>query len=288
MAEPALPLGVNLAGYLDATAGVGEAARNVAVALRAAGVAVAPLALSSRAAPRERGAAATAPQPLRSRAAPRERGAAATAPQPLHAVTIVCANPDGMPGARDELGAGAFDGPPRHRHVVVGGRRAAAALAARVRPRRRGLGRVALRRRRLRGRLAGARRAHADAGAARARALGRRPRRARPAARTASCSASSSTTRASPPQEPARARSRRSRAPSRPAGRREPSAGAPALVLKTLGGEAHPEEHRALLAAAAATPTSWCSTPRCPPPTRTRSSPSWTATCRCTARRGSG
>ena len=88
-----LPLGVNLAGYLDATAGVGEAARHVQEALLAAGVAVAPLRLSSRGAPRD---GAVAP------------GAAA------HPVTIVCANPDGMTGARDELGADAFEG----RHVV--------------------------------------------------------------------------------------------------------------------------------------------------------------------------
>jgi glycosyltransferase involved in cell wall biosynthesis len=93
MAESALPLGVNLAGYLDATVGVGESARNVAAALEAAGVAVAPLPLSSRDAPR-------------GPAAPR---AAAT-----HPITLVCANPDGMTGARDELGADAFEG----RHVV--------------------------------------------------------------------------------------------------------------------------------------------------------------------------
>ena len=94
--EPALPLGVNLAGYLDATVGVGEAARHVGDALRAAGVAVAPLALRSRAASRD----GPAPAPL--------AGAAA------HPVTIVCANPDGMTGARDELGPAAFEG----RHVV--------------------------------------------------------------------------------------------------------------------------------------------------------------------------
>ena len=93
MAEPALPLGVNLAGYLDATVGVGESARNVAAALAAAGVAVAPLGLSHRA------AASAAPVATNA---------------PLHPVTLVCANPDGMTGARDELGAAAFEG----RHVV--------------------------------------------------------------------------------------------------------------------------------------------------------------------------
>jgi glycosyltransferase involved in cell wall biosynthesis len=93
MAETALPLGVNLAGYLDATVGVGESARNLAAALEAAGVAVARLPLSSRDAP---------------------RGAPVATSEAAHPVTIVCANPDGMTGARDELGAAAFDG----RHVI--------------------------------------------------------------------------------------------------------------------------------------------------------------------------
>ncbi len=93
MAQAALPLGVNLAGYLDATVGVGESARNVAAALEAAGVAVAPLPLSSRDAP---------------------RGAPVDGAGAAHPVTLVCANPDGMTGARDELGPGAFEG----RHVV--------------------------------------------------------------------------------------------------------------------------------------------------------------------------
>src|SRR5918997_244240 len=75
---PALPLGVNLAGYLDATLGVGEAARNVAAALRAAGVAVAPLALSSRDTVRD--------------------GAIEAQPAD-HPVTLACVNPDGMTGA---------------------------------------------------------------------------------------------------------------------------------------------------------------------------------------------
>src|SRR5215218_234004 len=75
---PALPLGVNLAGYLDATLGVGEAARNVAAALRAAGVAVAPLPLSSRDTVRD--------GPIEARTAG-------------HPVTLVCVNPDGMTGA---------------------------------------------------------------------------------------------------------------------------------------------------------------------------------------------
>ena len=90
MAERALPVGVNLAGYLDATLGVGEAARNVANALAAAGVAVSTLRLSSRDAPADRAAPADA--------------------ESAHAITLVCANPEGMDGARDELGADAFAG----------------------------------------------------------------------------------------------------------------------------------------------------------------------------------
>jgi len=90
---PALPLGVNLAGYLDATLGVGEAARNVAAALRAAGVAVAPLPLSSRDTVRD--------GPIEARTAG-------------HPVTLVCVNPDGMTGAAAELGAAALEG----RHVI--------------------------------------------------------------------------------------------------------------------------------------------------------------------------
>ena len=91
---PALPVGVNLAGYLDATVGVGEAARHVAGALQAAGVSVARLGLSSRGAPRS------------------QDGAPTQAPE--HPITLVCANPDAMTGARDELGARAFEG----RHVI--------------------------------------------------------------------------------------------------------------------------------------------------------------------------
>ena len=79
--ESALPLGVNLAGYLDATMGVGEAARHLGVALRAAGVAVAPLVLSSRDVPRA------------------EDAPPAVVGEAIHPVTIVCANPEGMTGA---------------------------------------------------------------------------------------------------------------------------------------------------------------------------------------------
>ena len=88
-AQPALPLGVNLAGYLDRTLGLGTAARNMAAALRAAGVIVAPLVLASDA-PREEG------------------GGGVVSEEPVHPVTIVCANPEGMAGARDQAPA-AFD-----------------------------------------------------------------------------------------------------------------------------------------------------------------------------------
>src|SRR5919107_4207235 len=91
---PGLPLGVNLAGYLDATVGVGEAARHVAGALQVAGVSVARVGLSSRGAPRSQDGAPTQPAE--------------------HPITLVCANPDAMSGARDELGADAFEG----RHVI--------------------------------------------------------------------------------------------------------------------------------------------------------------------------
>ncbi|MCA1682738.1 MAG: glycosyltransferase [Actinobacteria bacterium] len=91
-ATPALPLGVNLAGYLDATVGIGEAARHVGEALRAAGVAVAPIVLDS--------------------GAPRRPGPAVSE-QPVHPVTIVCVNPDGMTGARDQAPAAFED-----RHVI--------------------------------------------------------------------------------------------------------------------------------------------------------------------------
>jgi glycosyltransferase involved in cell wall biosynthesis len=92
--QPALPLGVNVAGYLDATLGLGTAARNVIDALRAAGVSVAPLLLASD--------------------APREDAPPVVSEEPVHPVTIVCVNPDGMEGARHQLGDAAF----ADRHVI--------------------------------------------------------------------------------------------------------------------------------------------------------------------------
>lgn len=97
MHEPTpAPLGVDLAGYLDATVGVGEAARHVGAALEAAGVAVAPVTLASRDVPRD-----VAEMP------PSGHGRG-------HPVTVVCANPEGMVGAHNELGAASF----AERHVV--------------------------------------------------------------------------------------------------------------------------------------------------------------------------
>ncbi|MEA2319153.1 MAG: hypothetical protein QOD44_3342 [Solirubrobacteraceae bacterium] len=90
-----LPLGVNLAGYFGATVGLAEAVRQIAGALEAAGVAVAPVELVHSAAPRS----AVAP------------GAAAVAtPAPVHPVTVVCVSPEGMAAARSQQPA-AFDGP---------------------------------------------------------------------------------------------------------------------------------------------------------------------------------
>jgi len=85
-----LALGVNLAGYFGATLGLGEAVRNVAEALEAAGVGVARLGLRHGSAPVQDPAAAGA--------------GGADAPHPI---TIVCANPDGTAGARSDL-PGAF------------------------------------------------------------------------------------------------------------------------------------------------------------------------------------
>jgi hypothetical protein len=93
-----LPLGVNLAGYFGATVGLAEAARQIAGALEAAGVAVAPVELVHPSAPRS-GAATGAP--------------AVAPPVPGHPVTVVCVSPEGMAAARDQQPA-AFDG----RHVV--------------------------------------------------------------------------------------------------------------------------------------------------------------------------
>jgi hypothetical protein len=83
-----LALGVNLAGYFGATLGLGEAVRHVADALEAAGVAVARLELRHGSAP--------------AHDAPAVVASSSDAP---HLATIVCANPDGMAGARADLPA---------------------------------------------------------------------------------------------------------------------------------------------------------------------------------------
>jgi glycosyltransferase involved in cell wall biosynthesis len=93
MQEPAqLAVGVNLAGYLDSVLGVGEAGRQAGAALEAAGVPVARFTLIARGSERLTGEAPPSPDP------------------PPHPVNLVCVNPDGLEGAHDELGPGFFEG----------------------------------------------------------------------------------------------------------------------------------------------------------------------------------
>ncbi len=91
-----LPLGVNLAGYLDSVLGVGQVARQVRDALVQAGVAVAPFTVVADSAPRIEG------------------GAPERAEDALHPVNLVCVNPDGLEGAHDALGEDFF----RDRHTI--------------------------------------------------------------------------------------------------------------------------------------------------------------------------
>jgi len=88
--EASLRVGVNVAGYFDSTLGVGEAARQVLAALRAAGVPTAALTLPER----------------RSRKAAPQRPPA----EPPFETTLICANADGLEGARDWLGPGYLRG----------------------------------------------------------------------------------------------------------------------------------------------------------------------------------
>jgi Glycosyl transferases group 1 len=74
----AVPIGVNLVGYLSAPVGLGQVARRIRAGLELAGVAVAPVDLPHRAAPEVPPSAGDAP----------------------HAVSVVCVNPEGMAGAR--------------------------------------------------------------------------------------------------------------------------------------------------------------------------------------------
>ena len=76
-----LALGVNLAGYFGASVGLGEAARQLDGALRAAGVAVTRLDLAHRA----------------------DGAALAADAVAEHPVTLVCSSPEGMPGARAQV-----------------------------------------------------------------------------------------------------------------------------------------------------------------------------------------
>jgi len=92
MQEPAqFAVGVNLAGYLDSVLGVGEVGRQVAHALETAGVPVARFPLIARGSERLGGEAERWPE---------------TPPYP---VNLVCVNPDGLEGAHDELGPGFFE-----------------------------------------------------------------------------------------------------------------------------------------------------------------------------------
>jgi glycosyltransferase involved in cell wall biosynthesis len=84
---PDAPVGVNVVGYLDAPIGIGELARKVARALAAAGVAVSEIAVASDVGPPQRDA---------------------TAPAAPYPVSIVCINPDGLPGAEAQLGRSFF------------------------------------------------------------------------------------------------------------------------------------------------------------------------------------
>ena len=76
------PVGTNVVGYLDAPLGIGEVARNVSAALKAAGVAVAEVVVANDAGP--------------------SRPDAKPPPDP-YPVNIVCINPDGLAGAEAQL-----------------------------------------------------------------------------------------------------------------------------------------------------------------------------------------
>jgi glycosyltransferase involved in cell wall biosynthesis len=89
-----LEVGVNLAGYFDSALGVGQVARRVRAALESTGVPVAPVALTAANAPR-------VDEPDRGLVAPEAA---------VHPLNLICVNPDGLAGARDELGPGFFEG----------------------------------------------------------------------------------------------------------------------------------------------------------------------------------
>jgi glycosyltransferase involved in cell wall biosynthesis len=76
------PVGTNVVGYLDAPLGIGEVARNVSAALKAAGVAVSEVVVANKAGPSR---------------------ADARPPDDAYPVNIVCINPDGLTGAEAQL-----------------------------------------------------------------------------------------------------------------------------------------------------------------------------------------
>jgi len=87
-------VGVNLAGYFGSTLGVGHVARGLRRALEAAGVPVAAVGLHAES------------------GEPVEVEGLVAAEEARHPVNVVCVNPDGLEGARAELGAGFFEGRP--------------------------------------------------------------------------------------------------------------------------------------------------------------------------------
>jgi glycosyltransferase involved in cell wall biosynthesis len=89
-----LEVGVNLAGYFDSALGLGQVARRLRAALESQGVPVAPVGLTAANAPR-------VDEPDRGLVSPGDA---------RHPVNVICVNPDGLAGARDELGPAFFQG----------------------------------------------------------------------------------------------------------------------------------------------------------------------------------
>jgi len=89
-----LEVGVNLAGYFDSALGLGQVARRLRAALESQGVPVAPVGLTADNAPR-------VDEPDRGLVSPGDA---------RHPVNVICVNPDGLAGARDQLGPAFFQG----------------------------------------------------------------------------------------------------------------------------------------------------------------------------------
>ncbi len=84
---------MNLAGYFDSALGLGQVARRLRAALESQGVPVAAVGLSADNAPR-------VDEPERGLVSPADA---------RHPVNVICVNPDGFAGARDQLGPAFFD-----------------------------------------------------------------------------------------------------------------------------------------------------------------------------------